>query len=409
MEHQQVGHSKGGNVKMLVANVESNGIDYAERAFLQGSFREALHVSNKILDEESIDTVQSGLQREHMVKLRTSLHFRFFPNESFVVRVRTEPLEENFVRLERAAAVALQSWSEMNGMVPTEDLRERGYRYLLPCLRYVHAHSISADLAVLLMQFCRETEHLKVALGLCLELLSSSKGGKLEGKEVFLQDEVVEVLCCRLLPFSRDADVTAAILESLSRAPKNASRTLTLSGVAKIDSFPEGRLVDSWKVSGRLNREATARILSFLQIYTTETSPLGTKETVLRCISLLETIQTQSKEENVAPWDSQSESSMGMSSGTLMSQTHESGSAWLWRFSVQLRVLLRRYLLAFKEERKDNSDAWKRRSQVAISVLSVWIIWKQRKRVAGASKTVLWSSIQPFFEIWQALFPTAMQ
>jgi hypothetical protein len=231
----------------------------------------------------------------------------------------------------------------------------------------------------------------------------------LEGKEVFLQDEVVEVLCCRLLPFSRDADVTAAILESLSRAPKNASRTLTLSGVAKIDSFPEGRLVDSWKVSGRLNREATARILSFLQIFTTETSPLGTKETVLRCISLLETIQTQSKEENVAPWDSQSESSGGMSSGTLMSQTHESGSAWLWRFSVQLRVLLRRYLLALKEERKDNSDAWKRRSQVAISVLSVWIIWKQRKRVAGASKTVLWSSIQPFFEIWQALFPTAMQ
>jgi hypothetical protein len=158
---------------MEAASVQNNNstsvILPCEGAFLQGNFREALRLSNQQLrewwqhqpkNENQNPTVPKENSDGSILQLQTPIHLVFSSEENVIddssnrqmISLHFDPAD----RIDRAAAIALQSWYEISKQ-PSKNSDTNSHRFLQPFMNVytsMNHKTMSLELYIVWLKFC---------------------------------------------------------------------------------------------------------------------------------------------------------------------------------------------------------------------------------------------------------------
>jgi len=352
-------------------------VEEAEQAFVEASFRQSLQLANKCLEEHSKNISTPEADSGHVLKLQTPLHLSFDTCSSMkTIQVCLGQKETDTI--DRAAAIALQSWYEISSKA-TGPERSQGVRHLQPFLNVYSHHVMSLELMLIFLNFCRATDHFQEAVDvsseLAFHLFSFQKAMMWKRDET---DELLIVLFTEMLPRCQ----TKAVVDLLRRFDQDE---WTPSSVR-------------WRALEQPRMHTLLQVLSFLRKIDHGWLP----DTLGDCISRLESQLDDMESE-------ESEPNPKHSLNAAHPQIISSSTVRTWkvvcdRFLTHIVSRIRDYLVLCSDHAQDR---WKQRGQLAITVLTVWIAWRQRRRILNASKRIAIQCIsKPIAEIVEALLPT---
>ena len=357
-------------------------VDQAEQSLVKSCFREALELSNTILCRDDESTNHQAVQL-------------FTPLDLFQNRNTTGCVSVDWTRnsddIDRAAAVALQSWFEIDLIAQRHPHRERlqkqGLAHLRPFLDRFMRAPMSIELLVVLVRFCQATDHFSLAVNLSMEVVTQARQQRAQ-RQLLSYDasisanemtkshlkELLLILLLDLLPYCQDA---ATLLDTPQLVwawePKQW-----------VSSYPEPQAIPSlieW--SNRIEEEENSWFV----------------ETVLDCREQwkLEEVKRGGNSlpvTNLLPTTNMKVSLM------LKVLSRE----WRVRLWLKMQEYVSQVLLIVREAPSKILEDSKQRNQVAMTLLSFWIAWRYRRRLLSTSSAtfqkVIW---QPAREIVDAI------
>jgi hypothetical protein len=406
----------------LHRDVADNLIEDSEQAFVEGSFRQALQLANTCLEGES----QSETNRHRYgetdatikrIALQTPIELSFDANIQRLWITIDLNSPKDTARVDRAAAVALQSWYEISQKAGSQQEQARGYRFLLPFLNEYttnhqtqdrsHCRAFSPELMVIFVQFCHATEHFHVAVELCSELVHSLLSFTSNGERPLMDahqhkyfQEIVMLLLTRLLPFCDDPKAVTDLGKRLVRTDGASSTEWTLTST-------------KWSASSEPSVGSVKGILALLD----DDERLShwsewLDRTIAECRTHLEILLQDLEDfdddddktflEGPHSQDKVMEDSLVVNGqGTLPPEDFMSWQdLWVARVVRFVRVRVR-------ESMNDPRGS----ATVAVTILTIWMAWRHRRRlIAGgtirtSASVALRTILRPLLEIVDALMP----
>lgn len=408
----------------LHIDVADNLIKDSEQAFVEGSFRRALKLANTCLEGEG----QSETDRHRYgntdaagrIALQTPIELSF---EAKVLRRWIQinlnsPKETS--RVDRAAAIALQSWYEISQKAGSQQEQARGSRFLLPFLnKYTIDHQIqdrrscrsfSPELMVIFVQFCDATQHFHLSVELCSELvhslLSFTGNGErplMDAHQQIYFQEIVVLLLTRLMPFCDNPKAVTNLGKRLVTDDASSTEWTLTSTKWYACSVPS-----AGSVRGVLalldNDESLSRWPEWL--HGTIAECRTNLEILLQDLEAFDDDDDKAFLEGPHSQDGVIEDSLVVNGqGTAPPEDFMSWQdSWVARVVHFVRVRVR-------ESMNDHRG----RATAAVTILTLWMAWRHRRRLvatgtihstaSGAVRTIL----RPLLEIVDALMPSKRQ
>lgn len=378
--------------------------DAASSAFVSGSFQTALQLANQCLLD-----FPSNVDEGHCIVLETTL----IHGESAVYRFMLHRKSSGPDPIDRVAAIILQSWFELSKLATSDAVLQQGQSYLQPFFTTYSHRPCSLELMLVLVQFLRAIGRTHDAMELASETLFHVFSEYNESMS-YLKRDLLEI-------------VRELLMFLFRNAPFCIDEKVVQQGLRRFSQPTWATMQDSiaWRVSS-LQEPTSASVsacLSFL-----DNPPLHwpdeCKEFMDECRTYLEglPVDTTTASTAVTVNTNDTESSESRSSN------HESSSSphamipmtdvvrepsgrfaflptlgcdgsvnqWLRRVIHVVRVVVADPLLVEDEQR------WPNRMKAALTVWSLWMAWRQRRRVKQAASNLLWKPVQ---EILEALVP----
>ena len=209
----------------------------AERAFLEGRFRNSLQLANQaILDEIPKNTKSTEIELSNKL-VRVGCAFSFDSGEDNTRQRRTfiVSIASRIEAIDQIAAIALQSWHEINSSqhegdedMSRKNITRQGCKHLLPFFNlYSNDKSacrpIPLELMVVFLQFCHADDMAKEAISLGVDLIAFLMSDEAQdalttspecSPEVLneCKRDILVVLLTRLLPYLKNPQLTHRIL-----------------------------------------------------------------------------------------------------------------------------------------------------------------------------------------------------
>jgi hypothetical protein len=399
----------------LHRDVAGKLIEDSEQAFVEGSFRQALQLANACLEGEGQSETNHRFGNTDAtagrIALQTPIELSFDGNfQRRWITIDLYSLKDTS-RVDRAAAVALQSWYEISQKAGSQQEQARGYRFLLPFLNeYTTNHqtrgrsncrSFPPELMVIFVQFCHATQHFHVAVELCSELVHSLLSFTSNGERPLLDthqqkyfQEIVILLLTRLLPLCNDPKaVTDLGKRWVTDGASSTEWTLT-STKWSVGSVPSAGSVKS--ILALLNDdERLSRWPEWLH------------GTIAECRTNLEILL-----QDLDDFDDDDDKAFlqgphsqdGVMEGSLVvngQRTAPPEDFMSWQDSWVAR-LVRFVRVRIQESMNDHRG----RATAAVTILTLWMAWRHRRRLV-ATGTI--HTTRPLLEIVNALMPGERQ
>lgn len=392
----------------------------SEQAFVEGSFRQALQLANACLEGEGQSetdryrNTDSRIAKIH-IPLQTPIELTFDTDvqRRWITLDLNSPKETS--RVDRAAAVALQSWFEISQKAGSQQEQARGYRHLLPFLNeYTASHqtryrsrcrSISLELMIIFLQFCHATQHFHMAVELGSELIhillssftSDDERPLVDSNQQMHFQELLIFLLTRLLPF---CDRPKAVTDLGNRlAPDTSSTEWTVSST-------------KWNACSVPSADSVRGVLLLLgDGERLSRWPGWSHGTIVECRTNLEILLQDLEDHDddgdkaflVRPHsqDELVEDSMVVNGQGIASP--RDGMSWQDSWVARLVRLVRVHIW---ESMKDHRG----RATAAVTILTLWMAWHQRRRLvttgnANTTASVVRIVLKPLLEIVDALMP----
>jgi hypothetical protein len=438
-------------------------VEEAEKSLLRGQHRRALKDANRCLvfalsqhhqqqQQQAVSSDDSA--EEDCFRVEAPLFFPLVfdetPGQQHPLCICIDFMPSDCV--DRAAAVALQSWYEVSQRITMDApvVHESHLRLLQPfwrvygCVRQndsasffeAPARSCSLELAVVLVQFCRATSHVREAAELALATLDRvlSSGDphcyRLLREQLSLIQELLAYLLCDLMPHAVDEGTVEAALGRLSEP----------SSPAREEREPAPSSVDAWRLSDSFNPRAARTIVRFLQNPPVHW-PDEIQGSLESCLQQLEDnlakfqqdtqcgSEDRSSSAHAAdradPWDGSS--ALTKSESALLdhlapparvpvSGVRDAASGRFerlptlgWDAAAAFRLGLFRLAyvarVAAIEPLVLSQRRWSNRGTVAVSVWAVWMAWRERGRFSRGARLALRLLLKPLREIVDAIIP----
>lgn len=452
-------------------------VEEAEKSLLQGNFRQALKDANRCLvfatrpssavsgcegpsdgnkrhQFETKPSADFGGQEEACVRAPFYFPFVFDHDDdddvpqrrqrqhdrpiTLSIRIDAQPSDQ----VDRAAAVALQSWYEVSKRISDSPVvQESHLRLLQPFWRAYAAfdddrdgpapgrstpRACSLELVVVLIQFCRATFHVRESVELALatlhHVLSSEDANQLLVRQWHHIQELLVYLLCRLLPYSVNERAVELALARLSEpVPREAAAdekgTIRRScAAAAADDYD----VDDydWRLSDHTNATAVRILVRFL-----ENPPVHWPEA---CKGPLEACREQLEAELVLHPPDHDDPSGPASASThplstlsvalpavavngvrdaasgrfeglpTLGSDANGARLWLCRLAYLAKV-------AVVEPFALSHQRWSNRGALAVALWALWAAWRRRGNFYRSSKLALRAVLQPIREIIDAI------
>jgi hypothetical protein len=406
----------------LHRDVADTLIKDSEQAFVEGSFRQALQLANACLEGEGqseTDRYGNTEATAGRIALQTPIELSFEANvQQRWITINLNSLKDT-TRVDRAAAVALQSWYEISQKAGSQEEQARGYRFLLPFLNNYtanhqtqgrnHCRSFPPELMVIFVQFCHATKQFDLSVELCSELVHSllSFTGNSERQLLDIHQqkyfqEIVILLLTRLLPLCDDP-----------KAVMNLGKRLVTDGASSIKWTSTST---KWSARSVPNAGSAKGVLTILKDDERLSRwPDWLHGTIADCRTdleiLLQDLEDFDDDDNKAflegphSQDRVVEGSLMVSGqGAAPPENFMSWQdSWVSRFVRFVRVRVR-------ESMNDHRG----RATTAVTILTLWMAWRHRRRLiaTGTSHTtasVVRTILRPLLEIVDALMPGEQQ
>jgi hypothetical protein len=411
----------------LHGDVADKLVEDSEQAFVEGSFCQALQLANACLKGEGqSETDQHRYYRNKdatagRIALQTPIELSFDMN----IQRRWISIELNSPkdtsRVDRAAAVALQSWFEISQKAGSQQEQARGYRFLLPFLNeYTIDHqtqersrcrAFSPELIVIFVQFCHATEHFHMAIELCSELVHSllsftSNGERLpldKHQEKYFQ-EIVMLLLTRLVPFCDDPKAVTDLGKRMMRTDGASSTEWALTST----KWSACSVTSASSVRGVLallaNDERLSRWPEWLHVTVAECRTH--LEILLQDLEDFDDDDDKAFLEGPRSQDGVIEDSLVVNgAGTAPPEDFMSWQdSWVARVVRFVRVRVR-------ESMNDHRG----RATAAVTILTLWMAWRHRRRFVAngtihtTASVAIQTILRPLLEIVDALMPSDRQ
>jgi hypothetical protein len=241
-----------------IASSSATAVDEAEKAFVQQSFKRALHLSNQFLlekrgeqaNKQKFDSSDDIIQIHMDCRNDTVLPWCRVDDERQGYELKID-LTANPDSQNRAMAVALQSWFEIS-----RNVEDDGSQYLVPFCRALTGLPVTIDLLLILLRFYMQmgqpgwSIHVAtVCLSKCRcspRLLRSKKGTASEDA----LKEVSDILFTDLLPFHPGA--IRSVVDQLNYDDNKECRS-------------EQMFHSTWKVTpAALRKETMKTLIAFM-------------------------------------------------------------------------------------------------------------------------------------------------
>jgi hypothetical protein len=390
----------------------------AERSFVKGDFRQALHISNQILRDEygkpssKTTTADDGCQQ-----LSTRVCFQFDPSHSN--RTFRVDLCSKSSPTDSAANIALQSWYEITKQQKSSN-HQAGLEYLRPFLDHYQLYPMPLEVMVIFLQFCQTHHHIREATAMTLELLIyrfQKDGGRVDVDDESVNDssygEMFENLLTFLFARFDDQDFVRYHLQGLLQRTDTA--------------FPPSLESISIHSSQEPNLQTMIAILSLLQ--EVPSSPTQDEDKDNKFISrwstyiensktfLQDAIDSISKKGAATSLDSVSSTNVSESEPpsssavtTTSSRQQPQGinrSFFLWANTTgrQWYTILTSWtqLLLMDE----HPQKWEYRGKLAFSLAIMLLAWRKKRRLARISQGMAAFLLSPVSELVEALTPSS--
>jgi hypothetical protein len=453
-------------------------VEEAEKSLLRGQYRRALKDANRCLvfalsqhqkhqqEEASSLRDDEADDDDDCFRVEAPLYFPFVFDDDNNTRRQQQPLYIciDFLRsdaVDRAAAVALQSWYEVSQRITMDApvVQESHLRLLQPfwkvygcstshqkdsaTLLTTPARSCSLELAVVLVQFCRATAHVRESIELALvtldHVLSSSGDAHYfyrllrEEQQFPLIHELLSYLLCNLMPYMDDERTVEAALKRLSEPS-------SIRDGAKEEQKTQASLVKAWTLSDRFNPNAARIVARFLhnppihwpdEIQDALESFRQQLEEKLAAFQQDHCCRRGSEEERISSafatdravniWDrsllsAATETDLLAPLAVPMSGVRDAASGrferlptlgWDATTSFRLGLFRLAYVtrIAFIEPLVLSQKRWSNRGTLAVSVWALCMAWKERGRFYRGTKLALRLVLKPLREILDAIIP----
>jgi hypothetical protein len=407
----------------LHGDVAEKLIEDSEQAFVEGSFRQALQLANACLEGEGKSETDRHRYRNKdapagRIALQTPIELSFEGNlhRRQITIDLNSPKDTS--RVDRAAAVALQSWFEISQKAGSQQEQARGYRFLLPFLNLYttnhqtqdrnHCRSFSSELMVIFIQFCHATEHFHMAVELCSELVHSLLSFTGNGERPLLDthqrkyfQEIVMLLLTRLLPFCGNPKAVTDLGKRLVRTDNASSTEWTLTST----KWSAYSVPSAGSLKGILalidNDERLSRWPEWLH------------GTIAECRTHLEILLQDLEDfdddddkaflEGPHSQDGVIEDSLVVNGqGTASPEDFMSWQdSWVARVVRFVRVRVR-----------ESMNDPRGRATAAVTILTLWMAWRHRRRLVANGSIQTTASVairmvlRPLLEIVDALMPS---
>jgi hypothetical protein len=410
----------------LHRDVADKLIEDSEQAFVEGSFRQALQLANACLAGEG----QSETDRHRYgntdatagrIALQTPIELSFDAN--FQRRWITIDLNspKDTSRVDRAAAVALQSWYEISQKAGSQQEQARGYRFLLPFLNEYtidhkpqdrrHCRSFPPELMVIFVQFCHATQHFHLAVELCSELVHSLLSFTSNGERPLLEkhqqrylQEIVILLLTRLLPFCDDPKAVTDLGKRLVRTDGASSTEWTSTST-------------KWSACSVPSANSVKRIIALLREDERLSHwPEWLHGTIAECRThleiLLQDLEDLDDDDDKAFLEGP-HSQDGVIEDSLVANgqgTAPPEDLMSWQDSWVARLV--RFVRVRVQESMNDPRG---RATVAVTILTLWMAYRHRRRLVATGTIHTTASVvgrtilRPLLEIVDALMPSERQ
>ena len=209
----------------------------AERAFLEGRFRNSLQLANQaILDEIPKNTNSREVELSDKL-VRVGSVFSFDSGEDTTRQRRTfiVSIASSIEVIDQIAAIALQSWHEINSSqhegdneMSKKNITKQGYKHLLPFFNLYSSgkstcRPVPLELMVVFLQFCDAEKMVREAISIGVDLITTLMN--CDAQEVVTASpkcppeilnecrrDLLVVLLTRLLPHLENPQLTHRIL-----------------------------------------------------------------------------------------------------------------------------------------------------------------------------------------------------
>ena len=319
----------------------------AEHAFVLCNFAKALELTNEILDESSISKTH-GSSFEGKLRIPG-------PSHDWNISLMADPLD----LIDRAAGLSLQAYYEFRPNI----------NHLAPFMEcYEEKRHMPLAIALLWVQFCfaikLNTSH---SVNMAAAILSNTIDQHWIDAEL-IQD-LSWTLLIKMLPHSTDP---CYVTELLEKVLSNNEDWLYLSS--------------EYSYQDIINHESLNEILSRLEIFCSRQRLSSEFQATLRQqLSTLRGIKSASEvtlEKNYLP--------------TQLYPPQLTLSSLPQRLAEKFLQYLRRNL---------QRPNWQVRSQLAMAILSIYLVWKRRRRLLKTGSAVASVAFSPLREVIDAILP----
>lgn len=372
-----------------------NRLEQAERLYVQGDFRLALQICNRLMQEVDEDSSPERTKMDgHRLDSCLTFHFdeAATSNKGRQFSIRHDSCTDD---TDRAAAIGLQCWHEIK---TRRNPKDPGYRFLRPFLDLYEKKPMPLDLLVMFVQFCQtnrqESEALSMTQELLLSRLDLGKGSLVWDKSLdSCFHELMVNLFTYLLPRT-EASFANDVLQNLFR---NMSKAETC-----IDSLLPTTPTTTAQNNIQMNTVLT--ILNFLKGISGKEDVFEWQPAMDASKSILEEALANMKskgnksEEFV---DGAKQSSPDISFPSEVKSHQLLGKRQL--LSTRLLEWLRRISTWTRTMVLDRPGRWEKRGSLAFSLALMLLAWRRRKEVARVSKFAATLLLSPFLELVEAL------
>jgi hypothetical protein len=352
----------------------------AEQCFVRNDFHQALHLANQVLAQEAgiYDVTSSSSSTAMPFALRTEVPYL---DETYKLSL---VFEGDVSRADRAGAIVLQSHREDNELA------------LKAFLDYYAIHAIPIDLFSILIQFFlqRSNKYRPIALELTIEGLCQIKkhfnNKAPDGDMQEATDEVVFTLLIRMLPYCPNV----VYVQQIIGGGEEVSEFAGASGMKKWQTDPVPSIVDCLPgVIDSLTDIASEECLNRCreEVQKMKGTESNSNNDVLKLVSSAEDRQLGPKQTQASP-------ALRVERWNWLDTNSRNDWYRLWS-SKFLRLVKERIMAPlFQSERR-----WQNRGEVAMTVLSLYIAWKQKKRLFRAGGILTGSLLAPLRELVEAV------